>query len=389
MRKKVCILSFSPISQDARVLRQVQYLSPAYDLLVIGYGLPHPDWKYRPGVVWRQVPNRAYFLLFSLLIKALYVLGRVFPFSYEVGYWIQPEHREAYRYAIEEQCDLYFANDLEALPVAARAALKYTSKLAFDAHEYAPLEFEERKNWWVIRGQVEYFLLKYSAQIDLSITVVQQIADRYWQEFAFKPIVVMNAPPGPAIPPHPLDPQHIRLVHHGAAIAERRLDTMIESIALCDARYSLHFMLMPNQPGYLLHLKELAEKLAPGRVHFHDPVKPDQIVNKITTFEIGLFPLKPTNYNYQVALPNKFFDFIMAGLAIVIGPSPAMAEIVKKYGCGRVAPSFEPVDIAQALNQLSQGDIAKMRQAANRAALELNADHEMAKLVAEFDRITS
>jgi hypothetical protein len=387
LRKKVCILSFSPIARDARVLRQIQYLAPHYDLIVIGYGSPHPDWQDQPGVIWYQVPYRKYWLFFSLFIKAMYVLGRVLRVGYEFGYWMQARHRYAYQCAVAHSCDGYLANDIDTLPVAARASRQKNSKLVFDAHEYSPLQYEQRKNWWVIRGQIEYFLHKYSARIDAGITVVQPIADRYWQEFGYQSIVIMNAPAGPQITPHPLDPQHIRLIHHGGASPARHLEIMIETIARCDDRYSLNFMLMPNQPSYLIQLKRLAEKIAPGRVFFHDPVRPEQIVNQITTYDIGFFPLPPTNYNYYIALPNKFFDFIMAGLAVVIGPSPSMAALVEKYGCGKVASSFEPDDIAQVLNQLSCAEISAMRQAANRAASVLNADHELPKLIGIFNRL--
>jgi UDP:flavonoid glycosyltransferase YjiC (YdhE family) len=86
-------------------------------------------------------------------------------------------------------------------------------------------------------------------------------------------------------------------------------------------------------------------------------------------------------------LPNKFFDFIMAGLAVCIGPSPAMAELVKKYGCGSVAPTFEAADLARTLNSLTAEMVAAQQAASRKAALELNAETEMRKFV-EYIRTT-
>jgi hypothetical protein len=37
-RPTICIISFSPIARDARVLRQIDYLAPHYDLAVLGHG---------------------------------------------------------------------------------------------------------------------------------------------------------------------------------------------------------------------------------------------------------------------------------------------------------------------------------------------------------------
>jgi hypothetical protein len=57
MRKSICIISYSDIANDARVLRQIQYLSPLYDLIIIGYSKPHED--YLPGdtIKWIEVPR--------------------------------------------------------------------------------------------------------------------------------------------------------------------------------------------------------------------------------------------------------------------------------------------------------------------------------------------
>ncbi len=51
-RKSLCILAFSHVAQDARVLRQIHYLAPLYDVTVVGYGESPPcppgiyvDWR--------------------------------------------------------------------------------------------------------------------------------------------------------------------------------------------------------------------------------------------------------------------------------------------------------------------------------------------------------
>jgi glycosyltransferase involved in cell wall biosynthesis len=217
------------------------------------------------------------------------------------------------------------------------------------------------------------------------MTVAEAIAERYRQELGLNPLVVMNAPQAVPVPTKTFNPQCIRLVHHGVAFAIRKPAVMIETLALCDARYTLHFMLMPSP--YVEELKQIAAARAPGRVFFYDAVAPEQIVPTIADYDIGFNFIAPTNYNYLVCLPNKFFESINAGLAICTGPSPAMAEIVQKYGCGVVAPSFEPQDLAAVLNQTTAEQWIAMQQAAREAAKELNATHEMAKVVQLYARL--
>jgi hypothetical protein len=159
---------------------------------------------------------------------------------------------------------------------------------------------------------------------------------------------------------------------------------MIEVIARSDTRFCLDFMLMPDAGGYLDELKALAVKRAPDRIAFRPPVAPTEIAHTINAYDIGLFLIPPVNFSYQMTLPNKFFEFIMAGLAVAIGPSPAMAAITGQYDLGVVANSFVPEDLARRLNALSAAGIDAMKRHALTAAKEINAETEMTKLLAIY-----
>jgi len=399
MKRSVCIISFSPIARDARVLRQIEYLAPHYDLTVIGYGDPPSIWYGKENIRWVRLPEREWHIskriasrLTSVSMTALNAMqapGVMQRSLYESWYWGGPSPRDALQYALQSQCHAYHANDWTALPVAAEAAKRNGAKLVFDAHEYAPLEYENRWLWKTrIRPAIIYILRKYSPQVDAFTTVCAPIGERFKQEFGLEPTIVLNAPKIAELPAEKsLDASNIRLIHHGGAFRDRHLEKMIQALAFCDPRYSLHFMLVGGHPGYIQELKELADQLAPGRVVFHPPVPPDRIVQELTEYDIGFCMIEPTNYNYHVALPNKFFDFIVAGLAVCVGPSPAMAEIVRQYELGCVTPSFGPGEVAATLNRLDVSRIAAMQRAARKAAKIFNADVEMAKVIALYRQL--
>ncbi len=388
MKKSICILSFSPIYRDARVLRQVKYLSNYYDLEVIGYGEPHPHWKNFENIKWHVVETPVSSWIVKLAGLMFLALGRLKTSFYDHWYWRERHRRLALELANANECDAYHANDWEALPVAAEAAKRTNARLVFDAHEYAPLELENRWYWKpFFQETITYFIKQYASQVNASMTVAPLISKRYSEEFALDPIVVLNTPEGIRLPTKKSDFDHIRLIHHGAAIRDRRLESLIQTIALCDPRYSLHFMLIDNDSNYLNQLKILADKLAPGRVAFHKPVKPEEIIFRISEYDIGFCLIAPTNYNYFVSLPNKFFDYIVAGLPVCVGPSPSMVEIVRKYGLGCIAPSFDPHDVAALLNSLTADQLSMMRLASQKAGQEVNADKEMGKLLELYDQL--
>jgi len=392
-RKSVCIITFSPIARDARVLRQIEYLAPHYDLTVIGPGERYQSFV-RAGVRWSPIlAVRLDRSLRRLIEKvtglSLLVAGRLCGPSFERWFWRQPIMNDTLAKAIATGADAFHANDWNALPVAAEAAKQLKARVVFDAHEYAPLEFENRRVWRLVYApMIEHMLRRYAPAVDASITVAPAIAERYRREFQMDMSVVLNAPvPRDRSSEKETDFENVRLIHHGAAIPDRRLEVMVEALAQCHRRFKLHFMLTALGNTYVNRLKKLADQRVPGRVFFHEPVTPEEVVNRISDYDIGFCYIAPTNYNYLVSLPNKFFDFIAAGLPVCIGPSPSMAEIVETYGLGCVARSFGATDIAAVLNSLSAEQLVTMRRGARAAAGEINAEREMNKLVKIYESL--
>lgn len=378
-RPRILILAFSEVFRDARVLRQVEYLAPHFDIVLGGWGRP----VEQHGVRWVELPSRR-----SLAVRMaghfLLLLGRVWPRAHRWWFRFRPSHVAAEALALRERCDVYYANDWVTLPAAAAGAAKHGGKLVLDAHEYSPLEWESSRLWRLLyRPLVLRVFREYASRCDATVTVSQPIAERYAREYPIRPIVVMNAPKLPAeLPPSTVSPgDRMRLVHHGSAIRERRLEQMIDAIALAGERFSLDLMLLGDS-RYIEQLERYAAARAPGRVAIRPAVVPSAIVNTLAQYDIGLYLLDSDMFNHAMAMPNKIFDFVAAGLAVCIGPSPAMREIVERHGFGRVCPSTSPADCARVLDGLTTDDVASMKAAARRARAALNADVEMAKLVA-------
>jgi glycosyltransferase involved in cell wall biosynthesis len=161
----------------------------------------------------------------------------------------------------------------------------------------------------------------------------------------------------------------IRLVHHGHAAPNRRIEAMIEAVRCAGSGYCLDLYLVENEPAYMQQLRRLASEA--GNVQILQPVPFDEIVPMLRQYDLGFYLLAPTNLNHLHALPNKFFEFVQAGLGVVIGPSPDMAAFAKEYGFGIVCPSFDPVDVAAQLRQVHRNQVNLLRQNALAAAPRL------------------
>lgn len=374
----VLVVSFSPLDHDPRVRRQLFALSErGCQLTAAGYTDPNID-----GVAYWPVkcgPSGLAQKLFKVLLLKL----RLFSLYYRrmdavrglVRVWEQ-ENRPAF--------DLVVANDIDALPVALELA--NGAPVFFDAHEFSPGEWGSWTFDFIFRRYRQWQCSKYLGKATAMSTVCLGIAETYAKEFGIGvPEVIMNAPRYSDIRPKPVDHARIRLVHHGAALVDRRLEVMIDMLSLLDERFSLDFYLMTDfakGAGYRDELKSRADALHLGdRVSFLDPVPTEDIPATISQYDIGVYPLQPKCLNEELALPNKFFEFIQARLAIAIGPSTEMARVLREHDLGVVAEDFSAEAMAKAISSLTPQDIQRFKGNADVAAKALSFDAQAPKFL--------
>ena len=375
MKKSILIISFSVISRDPRVMRQIQLLESRFDVTVAGYGeKPVADINF----IQLVKPQRG-----SLATKILRTLKLLLG-SFESYYWSLGHVISAVEMLKGLTPNLVIANDLSALPLAIR--LFNGKPIIYDAHEYAPREYDNQLLWRLLFGRYNHaFCRRYLPQVTSMMTVCGGIADEYASQYGVRPLVVHNAPTYQDLVPSLAQPDVITMVHHGVASPVRHLELMIETMTYLDQRFTLDFMLIEIDSNYMKSLRDMAQH--DKRIRFIDPVPMQQICQHINEYDVGLYVLPPENFNHSHALPNKFFEFVQARLAIAIGPSPEMASLVRKHGCGIVSESFEPKNLADALNKLSAIDVQSLKGASHKAAKELCFEKNGQVILSEVQRL--
>ena len=272
------------------------------------------------------------------------------------------------------QYDIVLAADVHTLPLAFKAARH--APVVFDAHEYFLHEYADSAytKYHKINARVgRQFVPRCAAMV----TVSEGLAKMFAAEYGNTPTVIYNGPEFQYLEPVMPEQGRIRLVHHGGASKERKLELMIEMMQWLDVRFSLDMYLLP-QCEYLEYLQSISK--SNPRVQILSPVPMTEIAQRLNTYDIGLYILFPTSKNNEHALPNKFFEFIQARLAIAIGPTPDMAGIVRRHNLGVVADDFTPQNLAGHLNRLTTEDILTFKRNAAEAAKLYCAEHNMAKL---------
>lgn len=358
-RRRLLILSFSPIAQDARVLKQVALFGGRTELTTCGFGPAPAGVDHHVTITHRTLPGRTW----DALLQAR---------AYTAGYWMLPDVRAARRALAGRVFDAVLADDIDTLPLA--LSLRPLGGVHADLHEYFPRLHEEHPPWKRRIGPWYAWLCRRHLPRAASVTTVgEAIAAEYSRQFGVRVGVVTNATPFADLSPTPVhDP--VRVVHSGTSHRERNIGAVVDGV-LAVPGHTLDLFLTPNDPGNLAELRRRAE--GEPRLRVHDPVPYAQLVETLNGFDLGVHLLPPLNFNFANALPNKVFDFAQARLGAVVGPSPAMADLVRANGFGEVCAGYTGEDLADVLRGLTPARIRAMKGAADAHARDLSAETQV------------
>ena len=306
----------------------------------------------------------------------------------EATYWTLNDVFESlYELARGERADIWLANDWTALPIAQRLAAEQGVPYAYDTHELAVGEYAHRLRWRLLQRPVIAAIEQRGiAGSALTSCVSQGIADRLQQVYSLPeaPLLIRNMPHYQALP-HRRAGKAIEVLYHGVVNEGRGLEACIDSVAL----WRPEFRLTIRGPGPADYLTALGERIEAagldGRVVLAPPVAMIDLVKEAAHFDIGLFALPGHSQQNVHVLPNKFFEYAMAGLALCVSDLPEMAALLRQHDLGRLIPAVTPQAIADAINGFDRAGIDACKVHALEAAKVLNWEAEADRFFAAIE----
>jgi hypothetical protein len=363
--KKVLIITDRTLHSAPRVIRTIDALKNEFELFTVG--ITPPAFEVAAHYNRKTIQEGFAYRVFRKINRDY--RGKYIPDNYiDTG--------KLYRIkkildAVEP--DIVICHECFDVPYMAHLKDRYQYKLVFNAHEYYPLEFDERPEWagtWQLFYEDLY--RRFLPAVDLMVNVCDSIREKCLDVFQKDSIVIPTAAHLNELPAQ-IPGKIIQLIHHGGAIPSRKIEEMIRMMDILGAGYHLTFMLMPNVPDYYQSLQEMARERT--NISFIEPVPFRQIVPTLNQFDIGIYILPPASFNNAIALPNKFFEFIQAKLCIAIGPSPEMKRLSEKFELGVVADAFNAESLAQKISGIDADQLLRYKRNAEKAAQTLSAEH--------------
>ena len=289
------------------------------------------------------------------------------------------------------QADILHVHDLWVLPASTIAARISKIKLVYDAHEYyAGLEYFNhhsiRKYLWLFAEA------RFIRHADILLTVSEPLAQKYRKRYPEIPEcrVIRNLPKL-EIPSRDLARPLPRLcekmlVYHGHLKPGRGLFNLIRALALTP---DTGLVIIGGGELHAQVQRLISELKLSDRIILQDYIDLSALISTSAQADIGVALFEPTSQNYRYALPNKFFEYIMAGLPVLTSNIETLHEYVQKYDVGRSVDPSDPEKIAGVIREMT-GDrdaMEKWRRNSRAAAETLNWDNESVKLQNIYEKL--
>jgi glycosyltransferase involved in cell wall biosynthesis len=143
-----------------------------------------------------------------------------------------------------------------------------------------------------------------------------------------------------------------------------------------------------SDPEYVKELWQIArDNGVEDRLIIEPPVPFNQIIPIANLADVGYFVHQDNSPQRRFTLPNKFFEYIMAGLALCVSDLPEMAKIVRAHRLGLLVSEYDEQSIADVINSLTRQSIDVMKKSSLAAARELNWQVEQERLMGLYSEI--
>lgn len=295
--------------------------------------------------------------------------------------------------------------DLPLAPACIFVARKLGLRVVLDMAENYPAMLRSRRATgrsrsldFLIRNptlarRVERWALR---RVDGVLVVVDESRDRLIADGvpAGKLAIVGNTPPlarlaGAAARHEPSNP--LRAVYLGLIEAQRGIGTMLDAIAVLKAQgFPVRLTIYGDGlDGELFRRHAEALGLGPTDVVFRGYVPNDLALAELPDAHVGIVP-HWKDESWDTTIPNKIFDYMAAGLAVITSDAGPAARIVRATNGGRIYRDRNAADLAAALRALAD-PLARREAGLNgRAAIRdtYHWEQDVSRMLALLDAVT-
>jgi glycosyltransferase involved in cell wall biosynthesis len=408
---RICSITPHQLLNNPRLVREADALADAgHDVRVIAVKM-RPEQSARDdeevrGRPWRaefvnierEAGRRAWLITGARQKLATKAWRRIRRGAYLAGLAYSRTFLETMRLATAEPADVIIAHTHPMLASAYFAARRLGCRWGFDCEDILSEEYGEGIDNPAHQALVRYVEATFIPRADY-VTVASAEFSRWLTDHygIGESTLVSNVPsladaPDALRPGYPEVRSHLSLYWFSISVGPLRgIEDAIRALPLIDVPATLHVrgrML----PGFEPELRALIASLdLQDQVVVHDLIGPRDVVRAASDHDIGLVLTQPCCENHELAVPNKIYAYMMAGIAV--GATATRGHRSAVPAIGDIGFEYQPgnhVEFAARVNALvaEPGRLRAAREEAFRLARSrYNWEIERGRLVERIARL--
>lgn len=303
-------------------------------------------------------------------MKLMFRKGAIFYFEYNLRLFF---------HLLKSDPDVLVANDLDTLPANYLASKFKRKPLVYDSHEYFT-EVPELIGRPLVKSIWTWLEKNLVPRIDAAYTVCTSIAEVYHDLYGVDFKVVRNLPVCSQVEhvstetaTKPDSPKII--LYQGALNLGRGIESAIRAMQYIENAE----LWLVGDGDITTQLKQMVtEQKLELKVKFLGRLPLTELSQVTRQASLGISLEEDLGLNYRFSLPNKLFDYIQAGVPVLVSNLPEMRRIVDQYQIGAIAETHQRKELAETIKMalFDLGKIALWKQNLQIAAKELCWENE-------------
>ncbi len=287
--------------------------------------------------------------------------------------------------AFNINADIYLASDFFSLPALFISAKLHKKKILYDSREiFTELPFHENKPFVKkIIKLIESYLIKRVDDVFVTGEMDAVYLQKIYNITNFNlqrnlPLLKNEIHKINLYEKYSIPENSMIILYQGIVIKGRGIEIYFDAIK----KMKDLFLIILGSGEHLEYYKTLSEKQGISRqTMFAGKVQQNEILNYTSGAFAGLSVIDNVSINNYYALPNKLFEYLMAGLPVIVNNLPQMKKIVSDFGIGEVMKEPDGNNLVDILMKWKNDKTLynKLKNNCVKASGELNWEKEFAK----------
>ena len=277
---------------------------------------------------------------------------------------------------------------LALLPIGFLLKSLLGAKLIYDAHELETETVDLSGFRKILAKGVERLFISAPSLI---LVVSESIADWYTTNYKIvRPTVILNTPTLQFVEKNnyfrkffQLKSQQKIFLYQGNLGQGRGIELLIKAFS---DRNDDNAVLILMGYGDLEHLAVKMSNIS-NIIFFHPAVPPEELLNYTAAADVGVALIENVCLSYFFCLPNKLFEYAMAGLPCIVSNGIEMQRVVEQADLGLVIDPDDENSISSAIEQMVLTDASLYHKKARYMVKDFSWETQEQKLLTSLNKL--